>query len=152
MRRIKSNSCWRTRRRSRHPGRLGAIDAKFNNQTGSIAFRADFPNPDGLLRHGLTGTILIHRKLHNATVIPMRAAHEVLDKRYVYIVHKDDVAHQREIVPQHELDDIFVIKKGVGVGDRIVLEGIRQVRDGEKVEYEFRPQEEVMGERKNHAE
>jgi membrane fusion protein, multidrug efflux system len=50
------------------------------------------------------------------------------------------------------MDDIFVIKKGVGVGDRIVLEGLRQVRDGEKVEYAFRRPEEVMQKLKNHAE
>jgi membrane fusion protein (multidrug efflux system) len=123
------------------PGRLGAIEAKFNDETGTIAFRADFPNPDGLLRHGQTGTILIHRKLHDAIVIPMRATYEIMGKRYVYVVDRDDVVHRREIVPQHEMDDIYVIKKGVGVGDRIVLEGIRQVRDGEKVGYEFRSPE-----------
>jgi membrane fusion protein (multidrug efflux system) len=126
------------------PGKLGAIQANFDNQTGTIAFRADFPNPDGLLRHGQSGTILIHRKLHDAIVIPQRATYENLDKRYVYLVDKDDVAHRREIAVQNEVDGIFVIKKGVGVGDRIVLEGIRQVRDGEKVQYEFRPPEEVM--------
>jgi membrane fusion protein (multidrug efflux system) len=123
------------------PGRLRAIEAEFNDATGSIAFRADFPNPDRLLRHGQAGTILIHRKVHDAIVIPIRATYEILDKKYVYVVDKDDVAHRREIVVQNETDDIFVIKKGVGVGDRIVLEGIRQVRDGEKVEYEFRPPE-----------
>jgi membrane fusion protein (multidrug efflux system) len=133
------------------PGKIGAIDAKFNSATGNIAFRADFPNPDGLLRHGQTGTILIHRKLHDATVIPMQATYELLDKRYVYVVDKDNVVHRREIVTQHELDDIFVIKKGVGVGDRIVLDGIRQVHDGEKVEYEFRPPEEVLRKLKDHA-
>jgi membrane fusion protein (multidrug efflux system) len=121
-------------------GKLGAIEAEFNNETGNIAFRADFENPEGVLRHGQTGTILINRKLHDAIVIPMRATYEINDKRYVYVVDKDDVAHRREIVVEDEMDDIFVIKKGVGVGDRIVLEGIRQVRDGEKVEYEFRPQ------------
>ena len=42
-------------------GKIGAIEAEFNNETGNIAFRADFPNPDGLLRHGQTGTMLIHR-------------------------------------------------------------------------------------------
>ena len=126
-------------------GKIGAIEAKFNNETGNIPFRADFPNPDRLLRHGQTGTVLIHRALKNAIVIPQRATFEILDKRYVYVVDKDDVVHQREIVVQNELDDIFVIKKGLGVDDRIVLEGIRQVRDGEKVEYEFRPPEQVHG-------
>jgi membrane fusion protein (multidrug efflux system) len=128
------------------------IEAQFNNETGNIPFRADFKNPKGLLRHGQTGTILIHRKLHDATVIPMRSTYEILDKRYVYVVDKDDVVHQREIVIQHELDDLYVIEKGVAVGDRIVLEGTRQVRDGEKEEYEFRPPEEVMQKLKNHAE
>ena len=119
-------------------GKLGAIAADFNNETGNIAFRADFPNPDGLLRHGQTGTVLISRVLNDAIVIPQRATFEVLGKRYVYVVDKEDVAHQREIVIQNELDDLFVVKTGVGVGDKIILEGIRQVHDGEKVEYEDR--------------
>ena len=125
-------------------GKIGAIEAEFNNETGNIPFRADFPNPDGLLRHGQTGTVLIHRMLNDAIVIPQRATFEILDKRYVYVVDKDDVVHQREIVVQNEMDDIFVIKKGLDVDDKIVLEGIRQVRDGEKVEYEFRQPEEVV--------
>jgi membrane fusion protein (multidrug efflux system) len=133
-------------------GKIGTIEANFNNETGNIAFRADFPNPNGLLRHGQTGTVLIHRKVHHdAIVIPQRATFEILDKRYVYVVGKDDVVHQREIVIQHEMDDIFVINKGVGVSDRIVLEGIRQVRDGEKVKCEFRPLEEVIRKPKNHT-
>ena len=126
-------------------GKIGAVEANFNNETGNIPFRADFPNPDGLLRHGQTGTVLVNRILKDAVVIPQRATYENLDKRYVYVVDKDDVVHRREIVVQNEMDDIFVIKKGVGVGDRIVLEGIRQVRDGDKVEYELRPPEEVLG-------
>jgi membrane fusion protein (multidrug efflux system) len=134
-----------------HPGQLGAIGADFNNVTENVPYRADFPNPERLLRHGQSGIIQIHRKVHDAIVIPMRATYQMMDKRYVYVVDKDDVVHQREVVVQNEMDDIFVIKKGVGVGDRIVLEGIRQVRDGEKVEYEFRPPDEVMGKPRNHA-
>jgi membrane fusion protein, multidrug efflux system len=133
------------------PGKLAAIEAQFNNQTGVIPFRADFPNPEGLLRHGQTGTILIHERLPDAVIIPQQATYDILDKRYVYVVDKDGVVHQREIVIQQEMEDIFVIKEGVGPGDRIVLEGIRQIRDGEKVEYEFRRPEEVMERQENHA-
>ena len=89
--------------------------------------------------------MLISRTLKNAIVIPQRATFENLAKRYVYVVGKDDVVHQREIVVQNEMDDIFVIKKGLDVNDRIVLEGVRQVRDGEKVEYEFRTPEDGDG-------
>lgn len=135
-----------------HTGKIGAIEAKFNNETGNIPFRADFPNPDRLLRHGQTGNVLIHRMLKNAIVIPQRATFEILDKRYVYVVAKDEVVHQRAIVIQHEMDDIFVIKKGLDVNDKIVLEGGRQVHDGDKVEYEFRKPEEALANQKNHAE
>jgi membrane fusion protein, multidrug efflux system len=132
---------------------IGAIEANFNNETGNIAFRADFPNPDRLLRHGQTGTVIINRPLKGAIVIPQRATFENLAKRYVYVVDKDDVVHQREIVIDHELEDIYVIEKGIlDVGDKIILEGIRQVREGEKVEYEFRDPVEVMANQKNHAE
>jgi membrane fusion protein, multidrug efflux system len=119
-----------------HTGKIGAIEADFNNQNGNIPFRADFPNPDRLLRHGQTGTVLISRVQNDAIVIPQRATFEVLQKRYVYVVDNEKVAHQREIVVQNELEDLFVIEEGLGVEDKIVLEGIRQVRDGEKVEYE----------------
>jgi membrane fusion protein (multidrug efflux system) len=129
----------------KHTGKLGAIDAKFDNATGTIPFRADFPNPDRLLRHGMTGTVLIHRTLKNAIVIPQRATFEISDKRYVYAVDKEHVAHQREIAVQNELDDLFVIARGVGVDDRIIFEGIRRVRDGDKVEYEFRPLDQIPG-------
>jgi membrane fusion protein (multidrug efflux system) len=146
----------------KHTGKIGAIEAQFNNQTGNIPFRADFPNlvvenvknrPVYLLRHGQTGTVLIHRTQDNALVIPQRATFEILDKRYVYVVDKDHVVHQRLITIQHELDDIFTIGKGLGVNDKIVLEGVRQVRDGEKLEdYEFLKPEDALAHQKNHAE
>jgi membrane fusion protein (multidrug efflux system) len=123
-------------------GKIGAIEADFKNETGNIPFRADFPNPRGVLRHGMTGSVLIHRTLKNATVIPQRATFEVLDRRYVYVVGKDGVVHQREIVVQTEVDDIFVLKKGLELTDKIVLEGVRLIHDGDKVEYEFRKPEE----------
>jgi membrane fusion protein (multidrug efflux system) len=129
------------------------IEAKFNNETGNIPFRADFPNPDRLLRHGQTGNILIHRILKNAIVIPQRATFEILDRRYVYVVDKDNVVHQRDIVVQNELDDIFVVKSGLAVNDKIVLEGVQQVHDGqENVECEFRKPEEALSNMKHHAE
>jgi len=134
-----------------HLGKIGAIEADFNNTTGNIAFRADFPNDDRVLRHGQTGTVTINRVQENQTVIPQRATFEVLDRRYVYVVDGDHVAHQREISVQNELDDIYVVD-GVGPSDKIVLEGIAQVHDGDKVEYEDRKPEEVAARLKYHAE
>jgi len=120
------------------PGKIGAIEAQFDNATDTIAFRADFPNPDGLLRHGMTGTVSLHRTLKNKIVIPQRATFASLDKRFVYVVDKENVARQREIVVQSAQGDDFVISRGLEANHKIVLEGVRQIQDGEKLEYELR--------------
>lgn len=133
-------------------GEIGAIEAKFNHETGNIPFRADFANPDRLLRHGQTGNVLIHRTLKNALVIPQRATFEILDKRFVFVVGSDHVVRQREVVVLHEMDDIFVIKSGLAAGDRFVLEGVRQVRDGDTVESEYRSPDDALANQKHHAE
>ena len=153
-------------------GKIGAIEADFNNETGNIAFRADFSNPDRLLRHGQTGTVVVSR-VQNAIVIPQRAKFEILAKTYVYVIEDIDatkdggkhdakdggkshemhgVVRQREIVIQSELDDIYLIKDGIDVNDRIILEGIPQVRDGDKVVYEFVSPDEALSKLKYHAE
>src|SRR5262245_19500796 len=133
-------------------GKIGAIEADFNNTTGNISFRADFPNPEGLLRNGQTGTILIHTMMKNVVVIPQRATFEILAKRYAYVVGEDHAVHQRDITTLAAQDDIFVIDQGLGENDKIILEGLRQVRDGDKIEYEFRAPDEVLGNLKYHAE
>ncbi len=124
-----------------HKGNLSAIEARFNVETGNIPFRADFPNPDGLLRHGQTGNILVRRTLHNVMVIPQRAVFDVLDKHYVWVVGDDDVAHRHEIQIQEEADESFVVKSGIGVEHKIVLEGGRLLGEGSKVDSTFRKQE-----------
>jgi membrane fusion protein (multidrug efflux system) len=133
-------------------GTISAIEGQFNNETGNIPFRADFPNPTGLLRHGQTGTVLIRRTLSNAVVIPQRSTFELLDKRYVFVVGEDGVAHQRLIEVSAEQDDTFIIESGLDANDKIVLEGVREVRDGDKLEFEFRNPDEVLVNQKFHAE
>ena len=134
-------------------GNIVTVEGQFDNTTGNIPFRADFPNPDRLLRYGQTGTVLIHKPLKNAVVIPQRATFEILDKRYVYVLDNDNVVHQRPITIQHELEDIFVIESGVDLSDKIVFDGVQQVHDGQKVEdVEFQKPGEALAHQKYHAE
>jgi membrane fusion protein (multidrug efflux system) len=129
------------------------IESDFDNETGNIKFRADFPNPERLLRHGQTGTLLLNETLSDAIVIPQRATFEVLDRQYVYVVDDDGVAHQREITVAQELEDIFVIADGLSAAEKLVFEGVRQVRDGEHLEgTEFVSPEEALSDLKHHAE
>ena len=133
-------------------GTITAIEAKFNNETGNIAFRADFPNPERLLRHGQTGKVVLHKTQKGSILVPQRATFETLAKRYVFVVGDDHVVHQREIMIQNELDDLFVLKGGVKTNEVIVLDGIRQIKDGDKVEFEMSKTDEVYKIMKYHAE
>jgi membrane fusion protein (multidrug efflux system) len=62
-------------------GIIETIESNFNNTTGNIAFRASFPNPNKLLRHGQTGKILWPRSLKNVVMMPQKATYEVLEKK-----------------------------------------------------------------------
>jgi len=117
-----------------HDGQIDTIEADFNNETGNIAFRASFPNPDALLRHGQTGNVLWSRPLNGALLIPQKATFEVLDRRYVFVVDENHVAHQREIEVAEELPQLFVVAAGLEESDTILMEGLRKVRDGAQVE------------------
>ncbi len=118
-------------------GQIGAVEAQFDESNGCITFRADFPNPEGLLRHGMSGNVLLRKTLKDAIVIPQRATFEVSGTRYVYVVGKDDVARRREITVQQEQADTFVLKQGLDANDKIVLEGVLQIEDGEILQYKF---------------
>lgn len=117
-----------------HQGVVTTIEADFNNETGNIAFRATFPNPKGLLRHGETGNILITEPLKNVLLIPQKATFEVLDKKYVYVVGKDNIVRSRAITIQAELPHLFAIQ-GLSESDRIVIEGIRKIKQNEKIQF-----------------
>ncbi len=119
------------------PGEITAIEADFNNSTGNIAFRATFPNPNGLLRHGETGNILMETSLDRVMLIPQKATFEVLDHRYVFVIGPDSVITTTRVEIAQELPHLFVIDKGLRAEDRFLLEGLRKVKDQDKVSYTY---------------
>lgn len=121
----------------KYAGVVETIEADFNNETGNIAFRATFPNPDGLLRHGETGNVRMSIPLKDALLIPQKATFEVLDKKYVYVVDKDNVLRSREITIGAEIPHIYIVQGGLAQNDRILLEGLRLVREKEKIHSKF---------------
>lgn len=127
------------------PGKVETIEADFNNETGNLAFRATFPNPKGLLRHGETGKILMEVPLKNALLIPQKATFNVLDKKFVYVIDEKGVAHARAITVAAELPHVFAIASGLDEHDKILIDGLRKVRDGAKIETDFQEPTEVLG-------
>ena len=135
-----------------HKGRVNAIEAEFNNTTGTIAFRADFPNPEGLLRHGETGNIQMKKVVKDAVLVPQKATFEILDHHYVLMVDENDVVVQQRIHISEEVEDLFIVSKGVTEKDKIVLEGLRQAKPGQKAEFDFEEPEQAFKHLKLRAE
>lgn len=133
-------------------GIVKTIEADFNNETGNIAFRATFPNPEGLLRHGETGNVLVKVPVKKAMIIPQKATFEVLDKKYVYVLDKDNRLKSRKIEVGAELSDLFIIKSGLKATDKILLEGIRKVKENDQIKYTFQEPASVLKSLKLHAE
>jgi membrane fusion protein (multidrug efflux system) len=127
-------------------GVIETIEADFDNRSGNIEFRATFPNPDKILRHGETGTILMAKPYENALLIPQKATFEILDKTYVYVINKEGKLEQRLINIEADLPHLFIVKDGLKDDERILLEGLRKVHAGQKVEIDLRPPERVLSE------
>lgn len=127
-------------------GKVTAIEADFNNETGNIAFRATFPNPDNLLRNGQTGTILMSIPVQHAVIIPQKATFEIMDKKYVYVVTKNNEIRLTPITVKAEMPDLYIIATGLNANDQVLLEGLRKVQDKDRIEYEFQDIRQVMQE------
>lgn len=132
-------------KRFNQTGIVQTIEGEFNHETGNIAFRATFPNPDKILRHGETGSILMTLPFKDALIIPQKATFEVLDKKFVFVVNPEGKVAQREITISGELPDLFLVEKGVTQKDRIILDGIRMVKDGDVVHTTFEEPKSVIG-------
>lgn len=135
-----------------HKGLVKTIEADFNNETGNIAFRATFPNPDGLLRHGETGSIIVPSPLENSLLIPQKATYEVLDRKYVFVIDENGKVTPRKITVGAELPHLYVVKDGVDESDKILLEGLRKVKAGETIKFDFHEPKSVLSELALYAE
>lgn len=133
-------------------GKIETIEADFDNKTGNIEFRATFPNPKQVLRHGETGNILMEVPYKNAILIPQKATFEILDKTYVYVINKDNTVHQRLITIAAELPHVYIVKSGIDENDKILLEGLRKVHNGDQIEVNFKPIATVFANQALHAE
>lgn len=125
-------------------GDVEVIESEFNSETGNIAFRARFPNTDKLLRNGETGKVLMTVPLKHALIIPQKATYEIQDKKYVFVVDKNNALHAVNITIKGEMPDLYVVSSGLNENDRILLEGVQKVKEDEKIKYEYQKPNEVM--------
>ncbi|MDN3694679.1 efflux RND transporter periplasmic adaptor subunit [Chryseobacterium tructae] len=125
-------------------GEIQTIEGEFDNETGNIAFRAKFPNPDKLLRNGETGKVQMTMPVHNALIIPQKATYEIQDQKYVFVIDKNGTAKSKNIKIAYELPDLYVVSSGISKGDQILLEGVQKVKDDQKVKTKFQDPKKVL--------
>jgi len=129
-----------------HDGIVETIEAEFNNENGNIAFRATFPNPKGILRHGETGNIFMPIVLKEALLIPQKATFEILDKKFVFVVDENNEVKSREIIVGQEMPHLYAVVGGLNEKDKILVEGLRKVKNNQKIKYDFISQQQIISE------
>jgi membrane fusion protein (multidrug efflux system) len=128
----------------KYKGKVEVIESEFDNETGNIAFRASFPNLDKLLKNGETGQVQMKVPVKNALVIPQKATYEIQDKKYVFVVDKNNVVKSREITIKGEMPDLYVIESGINVNDNILFEGIQKANENDKIKYDYLDPKKVI--------
>ncbi|MGV9004737.1 efflux RND transporter periplasmic adaptor subunit [Flavobacterium sp.] len=117
----------------KYKGVIETVESEFDNNTGNIAFRAKFPNPEYLLKHGETGKVLMTTPIKNALIIPQKATFEIQDKIYVYVVDANNKVHSKNIKVKQGLSNIYIVESGITAKDKILVEGIQMVKEDEKI-------------------
>ena len=125
-------------------GAVETVESEFDNSTGNIAFRARFPNPEMLLKHGETGKVQMIVPVKDALIIPQKATYELQDKVYVFVIGSDNKVKSRNIVIRNRLSNIYVVESGLAEGEKILLEGVQNVKDDDKIEYTYLDPKEVL--------
>jgi len=114
-----------------HEGRVTAVSGVIDASTGSVSIRADFPNPEHLLKSGGSGSIIVPHVSSDAIVIPQEAVAQVQDKYFVYVVGGDNKVKYTEVnVDPNNDGQNYIITSGLKKGDRIVVKGITSLSDG----------------------
>ncbi len=117
-----------------HEGHVATVSGVVDATTGSVSMRADFPNPEHLLKSGASGSIVVPHVASSAIIIPQDAVSQVQDKYFVYVVGGDNkVKYTAVTVNPNNDGKNYIINSGLKAGDRIVVQGISALTDGQKI-------------------
>jgi membrane fusion protein, multidrug efflux system len=112
-----------------HKGRIETVTGQVNTSTGTVSFRAAFPNPERILANGNSGNIRIPKKYVDVAVVPEASTYEQQGRVYVYRVQGDSVAMSVPIAVIDRVENLVVVASGVEAGDKIVAQGVGKLRN-----------------------
>lgn len=117
-----------------HEGKVTKMSGVIDASTGSVQLIAAFPNPEKLLKSGGAGTIIIPRQASNVIIIPQSCVSEVQNKKFVYLLGKDNKVKYSEIKVDPQNDgNSFVVTEGLKAGDKYISNGITKLSDGMEI-------------------
>lgn len=115
-------------------GKIETVTGQVNRSTGSVSFRAVFPNPNRLLANGNSGNIRIPKKYENVPVVPEAATYEQQGRVYVYRVQGDTLAVSVPIEITDRVDNLVIVESGIEPGDKIVAQGTGKLRNNTPIQ------------------
>lgn len=117
-----------------HEGKIAAVSGVIDSSTGSVSLRADFPNPDNILKSGGSGSVVIPYTVDEAIVIPQEAVTQVQDRYFVYVVGEDNKVRYTAITVNSKNDGVnYIVESGLTAGETIVVKGISSLTDGMEI-------------------
>jgi RND family efflux transporter MFP subunit len=127
-----------------YKGQIETIEGIIDESTGNIAFRARFPNPDRIIKHGASGTVRLVKQFNDILIVPQKSTFEIQDKLYVYVVDEQNNLQQRNIGYVARLPHVFLVNNGIKAGERILFEGIQNVKPNMTIKPELHHMSELL--------
>ncbi|GGC21159.1 efflux RND transporter periplasmic adaptor subunit [Pseudoduganella buxea] len=115
-----------------HEGKLEFVDNQLDARTGSVRMRATFANTDGTLVPGLFARVQLGggSAQSKAILINDRAVGTDQNRKFVFVVGKDNKAEYRAVTLGPTVDGMRVVRSGLKADEKIVVNGLQRVRPG----------------------
>ena len=117
-----------------HRGTPFIVGRNVNESTGTIVIEGRFPNPKNVIRPGQFARVRVDVGTEkNALLVPQRAVTDVQGKYLVSVVTAKNEVEVRPVEVGDTYEENWIIKKGLKVGERVIVEGLQKARSGMKV-------------------
>lgn len=125
-------------------GKIELVQGQFDRSSGTISFRAVFPNAEKQLRSGITGKIRIPSLHQDQLMVPQESTYELQDKVYVFALGDSNKVTSKQIAVSGKSGNNYLVSKGITSGETIVFSGIQRLRDGAIITPQQMPGDSVL--------